>query len=178
MMMDSGVLRPGDRSIRRGPDGVPLYASGQVSDFLNHSLDVLFGPESKPPQQKAARIILRSQAGKLSPPQATPSRFSLKGLLIWLGVLDEAIGGGPRPPLSPPQPLLTELETRVDKLESLLKAEQALCQAQREELLKLRDQVKKIGILEAELEIERDSSRQLVHWLQDAEQVLARHRAS
>ena len=35
MMMESGVLRPGDREIRRGPGGVPLHASRQVSDVLN-----------------------------------------------------------------------------------------------------------------------------------------------
>ena len=67
MMMESGVLRPGDREIRRGPGGVPLHASRQVSDVLNHAVDVLFGPELKSDQQKMTKVITSA------PPRRTDS---------------------------------------------------------------------------------------------------------
>lgn len=44
---------------------------------------------------------------------------------------------------------------------------------QREELSKLRVQVNRIEVLEADLVIERESSSRLVHWLQAAEEELA-----
>jgi hypothetical protein len=172
MMMESGVLRPGDRDIRRGPGGLPLYATRQLSDRLNHSLDVLFGPELKPDQQKMPEAVSWPQPDTPTPSQPASSRFSLKGILIRLGWLDQTNGGsGPESP--PPQLLVTQLEVRIQKLDSLLKAEQALCHAQREELSELRAQAKRINILEADLVIERESGARLVHWLQEAEQELA-----
>ena len=171
MMMESGVLRPGDREIRRGPGGVPFYATRQVSDFLNHSLDVLFGPEVKQEQQKMPKKVLSlPQATKPTPRQPASSRLSVQAMLIWLGLLDETNGSS-----SPPSPplLVTRMKARIQKLELLLKAEQALCQAQREELSKLRAQVNRIDILDTELAIERESGARLVQWLQEAEEKLA-----
>lgn len=91
-------------------------------------------------------------------------------MLIWLGLLDETNGSS-----SPPSPplLVTRMKARIQKLELLLKAEQALCQAQREELSKLRAQVNRIDILDTELAIERESGARLVQWLQEAEEKLA-----
>lgn len=172
MMMESGVLRPGDQVIRRGPGGIPLYATRPVSDLLNHSLDVLFGPQVQTNQQKMPRVISRPQAVKPTPSQPAASRFSLKAMLIRIGLLDETKSGAD--PGSPsPQRMITRLEARIQRLESLLKAEQTLCQAQREELNKLRAQAKRIDVLEADLAIERESGAQLVHWLQETEQELA-----
>src|SRR5512143_179687 len=100
MMMDSGVLRPGDRAIRRDPSGVPLYATRQVSALLNHSLDVLFGPQVKTNQQKMPKVRPRPQADKPTPSQPASSRFSLKGMLIRLGLLDQTnSGSGLEPPV-------------------------------------------------------------------------------
>jgi hypothetical protein len=172
MMMESGVLRPGDLEIRRGPGGVPLYATRQVSDMLNRSLDVLFGPEVKLDQQKMPKVVSRPRAGKPTPSRPASSRLSLKGMLIGLGLLDQTDGGS-RPESPAPQLLVARLEARIQKLESLLKAEQTLCQTQREELGKLRADANRIDALEADLAIERESSARLVHWLQEAEQELA-----
>jgi len=168
--MESGVLRPGDREIRRGPGGVPLHATRQVSDVLNHAVDVLFGPELKSDQQKMTKVVSRPQPDKTTPSRA-PSRFSLKGILIRLGLLDHTNGSGPEFPAS--QLLVTRLEAQVQKLELLLKTEEALCRTQREELTKLRVQVNRIHVLEADLATERESGSQLVHWLQVAEEELA-----
>jgi hypothetical protein len=171
MMMESGVLRPGDQAIRRGPGGVPLYATGQVSDLLNHSLDVLFGPAAKANQQKIPKVISRPQPDKPTPPQPASSGLSLKGMLRWLRLHDQTNGSsGPESPS--PERLVNRLEARVQRLESLLKAEQTLCQSQREELSTLRTQAKRIDVLEADLAIERESGARLVHWLEEAEEEL------
>lgn len=164
MMTESGVLRPGDREIRRGPGGVPLYATSQVSELLNYSLDVLFGPALKADQQKMPKVAGRPQAGTPSPSPRVSSRCSLKGMLMRLGLLDPPDDG---------QPPVTGLEGRIQRLESLLKAEQTLRHAQHDELLRLRIQVNRIDVLESDLAIERESGAQLVQWLQDAEQELA-----
>lgn len=170
--MESGVLRPGDQVIRRGPGGVPLYATQPVSDLLNHSLDVLFGPQVQTIQQKMPRVASQPQAVKPTPSRPATSRFSLKAMLIWLGLMDQRkCGADPGPPS--PQRMITRLEARIQKLESLLKAEQTLCQTQREELNRLRTQANRIDVLEADLTIERESGAQLVQWLQEAEQELA-----
>lgn len=175
--MESGVLRPGDQVIRRGPGGIPLYATRPVSDLLNHSLDVLFGPHVQTNQQKMPRVASRPQAVKPTPSQPAASGFSLKTMLIWLGLMEQTNGGAdPGSPSS--QRMITRLEARVQKLESLLKAEQTLCQAQREELNRLRTQANRIDVLEADLAIERESGAQLVQWLQEAEQELADLRRS
>jgi len=172
MMMESGVLRPGDREIRRGPGGLPLHAMSQVPDFLNHSLDVLFGPDAETNQPKRPEAALRPRAGKPAPSKPASSGRSLKGLLRWLGLLDQTKGSsGPESPS--PQLLVTRLEARVYNLEMLLKAERALCQTQREELSALRAQANRADVLEADLAIERESATRLVHWLQKVEQELA-----
>ena len=171
MMMESGVLRPGDREIRRGPGGVPLHASRQVSDVLNHAVDVLFGPELKSDQQKTTKVIPRPHPDEPTPSQPSSYRFSLKRILLRLGLLDQTNGSGSELPT--PQLLVTRLEAQIQKLELRLKTEQALCQMQREELSKLRAQVNRIDVLEADLVIERESSSRLVHWLQAAEEELA-----
>ncbi|MGA6826829.1 hypothetical protein ACO9S2_04340 [Nitrospira sp. NS4] len=172
MMMESGVLRPGDREIRRGPSGVPLHAMSQVPEFLNHSLDVLFGPDLETNQQKRPDVASRPRAGKPAPSQPASAGLSLKGLLRWLGLLDQTNGGsGPESPS--PELLVTRLEARIHNLEVLLKAERALCQTQREELSALRAQATRADALEADLAIERESATRLVHWLQEVEQELA-----
>jgi len=168
--MESGVLRPGDRGIRRGLGGVPLHETRQVSDVLNHAVDVLFGPELKPDLQKMTKVVSRPQPDKPTPSRPPSSRFSLKRILIRLGLLDQTNSSGPEFPT--PQLLVTRLEAQIQKLELLLKTEQAFCRTQREELTRLRAQVNRIHVLEADLAVERESGSQLVHWLQVAEEEL------
>jgi len=171
LMMESGVLRPGDREIRRGSGGVPLHMMSQVPEFLNHSLDVLFGPEVKTNQQEMTAVVSRPQTDKSTPSQPADPGLSLKGMLKRFGLLGQTNGGsGPAFPLS--QPLVTRLEAQIHSLESRLKVERTLCQAQREELSTLRAQAKRVDVLEADLAIERESATRLVHWLQEAEQEL------
>ena len=170
MMMQSGVLRPGDIAIRRGPGGLPLDATSQLPEFLNYSLDVLFGSESNEKCAKSPYEAKRPAAGARS--SARPAPFSLKTIVARLGLFRE----DSKPPM-PKSPSLQNptatLEKRVEILESLLKTEHARCQKQVEELAILRSQIKPIDELQADLVIEREAGRQLVQWLQEAEQQLA-----
>jgi hypothetical protein len=159
LMMESGVLRPGDREIRRVLDGPATR-----QEALSHAVEVIFGPEGKLEQQK-------SDHAKPSPSQPMAFRFSLKGILVWLGLEDQPNGPGPKVPRD--QLLVTRLEAQIQKLELGLRTEEARCQTQREELSQLRAQVRRIDVLEAELAIERDSNSRLVHWLQEAEKEVA-----
>jgi hypothetical protein len=172
MMMQSGVLRPGDRAVRRGPGGVPLYATSQLPVILNHSLDLLYGSESNGNCAQSPHEAKRPAAGGQSSARPEPSPFSLKTLVIRLGLLRK--NGKPPMPQSPPLPNPTAtLEKRLEILESLLKEGHARCQKQAEELALLRSQLKPFDELQADLVIERDAGRQLVQWLQEAEQQLA-----
>ena len=172
MMMQSGVLRPGDRAVRRGPGGVPLYATSQLPVILNHSLDVRYGSESNGDCAQSPHEAKRPGAGGRSSARPKPAPFWLKTLMIRLGLLRN--NGKPPMPQSPPLPNPTAtLEKRVEILESLLKEEHARCQKQAEELAILRSQLKSIDELQADLVIERETGRQLVQWLQEAEQQLA-----
>ena len=172
MMMQSGVLRPGDMAVRRGPGGLPLYATGELPEFLNDSLEVLFGSQSHGNCAKSPHEAKRPAAGGRSSARPEPSPFSLKTLAIRLGLLRED-SKPPMPELPPlPNPTAT-LEKRVEILESLLKTEHARCQKQAEELAILRSQLKPIDELQADLVNEREAGRQLVQWLQEAEQKLA-----
>ena len=170
MMMESGVLRPGDREVRWGAGGVPLHATRQ--DLLNHAVEVLFGPALTPDQEKMIKV--GSQPPQLDEPtssRSASSRFSLKTILIGLGLVEKTTDAAPELPA--PQLLVARLETQVQQLEWRLKTEQALCLAQREQLTKLGAQVNRIHALEADLAVERESGSRLAHWLQEAEQELA-----
>jgi hypothetical protein len=172
MMMQSGVLRPGDRAVRRGPGGVPLYATNQLPDFLHHSLDLLFGAESNGDCAQSPHEAKRPAAGGRSSARPEPAPFSLKTFVRRLGLLRK--NGKPPMPQSPPLPNPTAaLDKRVEILESLLKEGHARCQTQAEELALLRSQLQSIDELQADLGIEREVGRQLVQWLQEAEQQLA-----
>lgn len=172
MMMESGVLRPGDMAIRRGPGGLPLYATGELPGFLNNSMDVLFGAQSDGNCAGRRDEVKRSAVGGRSSakPEAAPS--SWKTMMVQLGLRRE----DSKPPMpespQPPNPN-AKLEKKVQTLESLLKTEYARCQQQAEELASLRAQLKPIDELQADLAIEREAGRQLVQWLQEAEHQLA-----
>jgi hypothetical protein len=172
MMMESGVLRPGDIAIRRGPGGLPLYAIGELPDFLNHSLDVLFGPHSDGPCATRPQEAKRPTARERSSARLDDSTSSLKTMMVRLGLFHEDTkpSMSRQPPL--PNPTAT-LEKRVQILESLLKEEHARCEKQVEELAILRFQLKSIDELQADLTIEREAGKQLVQWLQEAERKLA-----
>jgi hypothetical protein len=172
MMMQSGVLRPGDIAIRRGPGGLPLDANNQLPEFLNYSLDVLFGSESNGNCAKSPYVAKRHAAGGRSSVRPEPLPFSLKTIVARLGLFRE--DSKPPMPKSPSRqnPTAT-LEKRVEILESLLKTEHARCQKQVEELAILRSQMKPIDELQADLVIEREAGRQLVQWLRETEQQLA-----
>ncbi|WP_455388957.1 hypothetical protein [Petrachloros mirabilis] len=104
--------------------------------------------------------------------QQVPSRFSLKTILAQFGLLYPT-AQRPRHELRAEQDSKGRLEGRIQALESLLKAEQAHSRIQREELAKLRFQVKRLEELQTDLTIERESGKLLVQWLQEAEQKLA-----
>ena len=168
LMMESGVLRHGDRGIRRGRDGNPLHSTRQVSDVLNYAVDVLFGPDSMIGQQKTSKVI--AHPAKSTPSHPPAARFSLEGMRGWLGLHDQSNRSAPKVP--PAQLPVTRLEAQIHALELSLRTEQTLGQTAREELTKVRTQVRRIDVLEAELATERESSSQLVHWLQEAEKEL------
>ena len=151
LMMESGVLRHGDRGIRRSRDGNPLHSTRQVPDVSNYAVDVLLGQELMPGQQKRSNVIAH-------------------GMREWLGLHDQTKVSGPK--VSPAQLLVTRLEAQIQALELNLRTEQTLGQTQREELTRIRAQVSRIEVLEAELATERESSSQLVQWLQETEKEL------
>jgi len=172
MMMESGVLRPGDTAIRRGPGGLPLYAIGEIPDFLNQSLDVLFGPQSDGSCATKPQEAKRPTAEGRSSVRPDDSTSSLKTMMVRLGLCHE--DNKPSIPKQSPQPKPTStLEKRVQTLESLLKEAHVRCQKQVEELAILRSQLKSIDELQADLAIEREAGKQLVQWLQEAERKLA-----
>ena len=151
LMMESGVLRHGDRGIRRSRDGNPLHSTSQVPDVSNYAVDVLLGQALMPGQQKRSNVIAH-------------------GMREWLGLHDQTKVSGPK--VSPAQLLVTRLEAQIQALELNLRTEQTLGQTQREELTRIRAQVSRIEVLEAELATERESSSQLVQWLQETEKEL------
>jgi len=151
LMMESGVLRHGDRGMRRSRDGNPLHSTSQVPDVSNYAVDVLLGQELMPGQQKRSNVIAN-------------------GMREWLGLHDQTKVSGPK--VSPAQLLVTRLEAQIQALELNLRTEQTLGQTQREELTRIRAQVSRIEVLEAELATERESSSQLVQWLQETEKEL------
>ena len=151
LMMESGVLRHGDRGIRRSRDGNPLHSTRQVPDVSNYAVDVLLGQALMPVQQKRSNVIAH-------------------GMREWLGLHDQTKVSGPK--VSPAQLLVTRLEAQIQALELNLRTEQTLGQTQREELTRIRAQVSRIEVLEAELATERESSSQLVQWLQETEKEL------
>jgi hypothetical protein len=102
-----------------------VYAPPQVSYSLNHLVDVLFGRELKSDQQKRLKVVSQPRTVKPIPSRPASSRFSLKGMLIWLGLRNQPNGGFRQAPPSPQLPV-ARLEARIQRLESLLKAEQAL----------------------------------------------------
>lgn len=172
MMMDSGVLRPGEREIRRNLYGNSPFGTREVLDRLNHSVEVLFGPELAPNKLSMTKAVSRPSFDKPTPSPPASSHISLKRILIGLGWLNETNEGPGSEPPSPPLQV-TRLKTQMQKLQLRLKTEQALCQVQREELTKLRAQVNRIEVLEAHLETERESGARLAQWLEEAEQELA-----
>ena len=92
----------------------------------------------------------------------------------WLGLHDQ--NNRPSPKV-PPAQLLVTLEAQIQALELSLRTEQTLGQTALQELTKVRAQMSKIDVLEAELAIERESSSQLVQWLQEAEhELVAKHK--
>jgi len=151
LMMESGVLRHGDRGMRRSRDGNPLHSTSQVPDVSNYAVDVLLGQALMPVQQKRSNVIAH-------------------GMREWLGLHDQTKVSGPK--VSPAQLLVTRLEAQIQALELNLRTEQTLGQTQREELTRIRAQVSRIEVLEAELATERESSSQLVQWLQETEKEL------
>jgi len=151
LMMESGVLRHGDRGIRRSRDGNLLHSTRQVPDVSNYAVDVLLGQALMPVQQKRSNVIAH-------------------GMREWLGLHDQTKVSGPK--VSPAQLLVTRLEAQIQALELNLRTEQTLGQTQREELTRIRAQVSRIEVLEAELATERESSSQLVQWLQETEKEL------
>jgi hypothetical protein len=168
LMMGSGVLRLGTQEIRRGQGGLPLSATRPMPELLESLFDMSFGPELRPNQQKIPDRSTSKIHAQTSSQFATP-RGSLKAFFSRLGKYRPS-GHAPKHESVQEQ---KQLEARVQALESLLKAERALCRAQREELARLRTEVNQIDALEADLAIERESGKQLVQWLEEAEQELA-----
>jgi hypothetical protein len=144
----------------------------RLQDFPYHSLDVLFGSESNGDCAQSSNEAKQPAVGGRSSARPEPSPFSFKTLVTRLGLLRE----NSKPPMPESNPLSNSaalLEKRVQTLESLLKEEQARCQKQAEALALLQSQLKPIDELQADLVIEREAGRQLVQWLQEAEQQLA-----
>jgi hypothetical protein len=177
VMMLSGVFHPACMEIRRVLDIVPPNSTNYLPEFLNSFLEGPFGAVSRSNQMKKDMDDVKPRTAEVRSPyrrmhQQVPSRFSLKSILVQLGVLRSA-GQRTRHILRYGQASKGRLEERIQALESLLKAEQACSRIPREELARLRFQVKRLEDLQTDLTIERESGKLLVQWLQGAEQKLA-----
>ena len=167
MMLSSGVIRSGDLEVRRAMEFNSLHVARQLPEFLNSLWDVPMEAESRSSHMKKRDELKRRHAATC----AFSAPFSLRAVAGWLGLLHRS-----EPPTKPklvsPHKTFEILEEKVRVLTSLLKAEQIRCQTQREELHKLRNEVKRIEQLQAELTVERVSGKLLVEWLQELEQQL------
>ena len=177
VMMLSGVLRPACLEIRRVPEITAPDSTKYLPEFLTSFLEAPFGSVLRSNHiMKGMDDVMQRMAEVRSPYPAAhrqvPSRFSLKTILVQFGVLRPG-GQRPRHELRSEEASKGRLEGRIQALESLLRAEQACSRIQREELARLRSQVKRLEELQTDLTIERESVKLLVQWLEEAEQKLA-----
>lgn len=165
MMLSSGVIRPGDLEIRRAVEFGSLRMTRRLPEFLNSFLDVPMETESRFNHERNRHDLRRRQADD------SPT-FSWKTVAGWLGLQNRSEPPPTRPKSIRPQKTHGILEEKVRVLTSALKSEQARCQAQQEEIQLLRNEVKRMEQLQAELTVERVSGKLLVEWLQELEQRL------
>lgn len=167
MMLSSGVIRSGDLEVRRAMEFNSFHVARQLPEVLNSFLDVPMEAESRSSHMKNRDEFKPRHAAA----HAFSAPFFLRAVAGWLGLLKRS-----EPPTKPqlvsPQKTIGALEEKVRALISLLKAEQIRCQTQQEELRQLRNEVKRIEQLQAELTVERVSGKLLVEWLQELEQQL------
>ncbi len=167
MMLSSGVIRSGDLEVRRAMEFNSLHVARQLPEFLNSLLDVPMEAESRSSHMKKRDEL----KGRHAAACAFSAPFSLRAVAGWLGLFNR-IEPPAKPKLVSPQKTIGVLEEKVRVLTSLLKAEQIRCQTQQEELRQLRNEVKRVEELQAELTVERVSGKLLVEWLQELEQQL------
>lgn len=165
MMLSSGVIRPGDLEIRRAVEFGSLRMTRRLPEFLNSFLDVPMETKSRSNHERNRTDLRRHQSDDSAP-------LFWKTVAGWLGLVNRSEPPQIKPKSSHPQKSVAVLEEKVRTLTFLLKTERARNQAQEEELQQLRNEVKRMEQLQAELTVERVSGKLLVEWLQELEQQL------
>ena len=135
--------------------------------MLDSFLGLSFGATGTPPQ--SADSHGSGLPVSTSSPSHSPGivRSALKKFVAQLFSADrQEIQAQPE---SPPSHLATQPE-RSDAPESLLKAEQERTRQLKQELLTVRSALKQMNDLQAELAVERETGKQLVKFLEEAEQ--------
>jgi len=167
MMLSSGVIRSGDLEVRRAMEFNSLHVARRLPEFLNSLLDVPMEAESRSSHMKKRDALKRPYAAA----HVFSAPFSLRAVADWLGLFNRS-EQPTKPKFVSSQKTIGILEEKVRVLTSLLKAEQIRFQSQQVELHQLRNEVKRIEQLQAELTVERVSGKLLVEWLQELEQQL------
>ena len=140
-----------------------LTAAPKVLDSF---LGLSFGPTETPRQSPDSLRTILTVSAPPSPPSAGIARFSLKKFVAQLLSADsrdvrEQLNG-----------LRNNLSIHAEgggALESLLKTERERTQQLTQELLTARSALKQMDELQSDLEVERETGRLLVQFLEDAE---------
>lgn len=163
MLLLSGVLSPACLEFRRVPDVAPPSTRSSQPELPNNLSDISVGAVSTLNQIKGKQDRESLTVG---------ARFSLRSILAQIGIGHPTSQWSKHEP--PPQQHSTAiLEQKIQTLESLLKAAQVNANSLHNKIDKLQLEVKLMDELRANLAIEQESGKQLVQWLQEAEQQLA-----
>jgi hypothetical protein len=173
MMMMSGVLRRNTVERRFDRGQTQHHSTGDMRGFLT-SLWGLPHDAIQKPSVELHRLQSRTPDLR-SPVSAGVWQFSLKKSLASLFAPFNGVGDMRNRGLE--QPHASQQTERIRTLESLLKAERERIRQLSRELLSARATLKQLSEVQAELDVERETGRQLVQFLEAAERESAKLRA-
>jgi hypothetical protein len=173
MMMMSGVLRHGTVERRFDQGQAQHHSTGEMRGFLT-SLWGLPHDAIQKPSVELHRLQSRTPDLR-STVSAGVWQFSLKRSLARLFTPFNGVGGMPNQ--GPEQHHATKQSERIRTLESLLKAERERTHKLSKELMSARSTLKQLSDVRAELDVERETGKQLVQFLEAAERESAELRA-
>lgn len=163
MMMMSGVLRHGTVERRFDKEQARHYRAREMAGVLTS----LRGLTHEKPSRDLHRLQSRNPVQRTMV-SAGVGQFSLKKSFGRLFARFNRLEGMPNQ--GPEQHHATKQSERIRTLESLLKAEREQIHTLSKELLSARSTLKQLSVVQAELHVERETGKQLVQFLEAAEQ--------
>jgi hypothetical protein len=173
MMMMSGVLRHGTVERRFDQGQARHHSTGEMRGFLT-SLWGLHHDAIQKPSVELHRLQSRTPDLR-STVSAGVWQFSLKKSLARLFAPFNGVGDTRN--RGPEQHHASKQTERIRTLESLLNAERERILQLSRELMSARTTLKRLSEVQAELDVERETGRQLVQFLEAAERESAELRA-